>query len=126
MPLSEHEQKILAELEESLSKNDPHFARAVRGTNVYAHGLRRVRWAIAGFIFGLAILVGFLSLNLAVSLLGVIVMFLAVFVGERNLRIIGRAGWRDITRPMNDDAQSALGPRANALGKWLSRWRRPR
>ena len=45
MPLSEHEQKILAELEESLSKQDPRFAKNVRDTNVYSHGTRRVRWA---------------------------------------------------------------------------------
>ena len=38
MPLSEHEQKILAELEESLSKQDPRFAKNVRETNVYSHG----------------------------------------------------------------------------------------
>jgi hypothetical protein len=29
MPLSEHEQRILAELEESLSKQDPRFAKNV-------------------------------------------------------------------------------------------------
>jgi len=48
--LSEHEQRILAELEESLSKQDPRFAKNVRETNVYSHGGRRVRWGIAGFI----------------------------------------------------------------------------
>ena len=53
MPLSEHEQKILAELEESLSKQDPRFAKNVRDTNVYSHGTRRVRWGIAGFVVGL-------------------------------------------------------------------------
>ena len=36
MPLSEHEQRILAELEESLSKQDPRFAKNVRETNVCA------------------------------------------------------------------------------------------
>jgi len=50
MPLSEHEQKILAELEESLSKQDPRFAKNVRETNVYSHGGRRVRWGILGFV----------------------------------------------------------------------------
>ena len=57
MPLSEHEQRILAELEESLSKQDPRFAKNVRETNVYSHGGRRVRWGIAGFIAGLVILI---------------------------------------------------------------------
>ncbi len=57
MPLSEHEQRILAELEESLSKQDPRFAKNVRETNVYSHGGRRVRWGIAGFVAGLLILI---------------------------------------------------------------------
>jgi hypothetical protein len=53
MPLSEHEQRILAELEESLSKQDPRFAKNVRETNIYSHSGRRVRWGVAGFIVGL-------------------------------------------------------------------------
>ena len=57
MPLSEHEQRILAELEESLSKQDPRFAKNVRETNVYSHGGRRVRWGVAGFVVGLLILI---------------------------------------------------------------------
>jgi len=44
-------------LEESLSKQDPRFAKNVRETNVYSHGGRRVRWGIAGFIAGLVILI---------------------------------------------------------------------
>ena len=61
MPLSEHEQRILAELEESLSKQDPRFAKNVRETNIYSHSGRRVRWGVAGFIVGLAVLILFFS-----------------------------------------------------------------
>ena len=52
MPLSEHEQRILAELEESLSKQDPRFAKNVRETNIYSHSGRRVRWGVAGLYRG--------------------------------------------------------------------------
>ena len=34
MPLSDHEQRILAELEESLSKQDPRFAERVANESV--------------------------------------------------------------------------------------------
>jgi hypothetical protein len=61
MPLSEHEQRILAEFEESLSKQDPRFAKNVRETNVYSHAGRRVRWGIVGFVVGLLILIFFFS-----------------------------------------------------------------
>jgi len=126
MPLSEHEQKILAELEESLSKQDPRFAKNVRDTNVYSHGSRRVRWGIAGFVAGLVILLAFFSQNVYAGLLGVAMMFVAAIVIERNARLLGRAGWRDIThsRP-GDDASGSMGPRARSLRDWLSRQRRP-
>ena len=124
MPLSEHEQKILAELEESLSKQDPRFARNVRETNVYSHGTRRVRWGIAGFVAGLVILLVFLSQNVYLGLFGVALMFVSLIVVERNARLIGRAGWRDITSSQPaDDTSQALGPRARSVRDWLSRLR---
>ena len=61
MPLSEHEQKILAQLEESLSKQDPRFAKSVRETNIYAHSLRQIRWSAVAFVIGLVVLVAFFS-----------------------------------------------------------------
>ena len=125
MPLSEHEQKILAELEESLSKQDPRFAKNVRDTNVYSHGTRRVRWGIAGFVVGLAILIAFFSQNIYAGLFGVALMFFSAIVIERNARLMGRAGWRDITHPHAEgDAPSSLGPRVRSLRDWLSRQRR--
>ena len=125
MPLSEHEQRILAELEESLSKHDPRFVKNVRETNVYSHGGRRVRWGIAGFIAGLLILILFFSQNVAIGLLGVALMFVSAVVIERNARLLGRASWQDITRPgQGDDLHASYGPRTNSLRDWLSRQRR--
>jgi hypothetical protein len=63
VPLSEHEQRILAELEQSLTKDDPRFVRNVRATNVYSVSGRRVRWGIAGFVVGLAVLLIFFSIE---------------------------------------------------------------
>ena len=127
MPLSEHEQQILAELEESLSKHDPRFAKNVRDTNVYSHGGRRVRWGIAGFVAGLLILILFFSQSVLVGLLGVALMFISAVVVERNARLLGRASWQDITRPaQSDDSHVSYGPRTSSLRDWLSRQRRTR
>lgn len=124
MPLSEHEQRILAELEESLSKQDPHFAKSVRETNVYAHGGRRVRWGIAGFIAGLLILVLFFSESTIWGLFGVVVMFVSAIVVVRNARLLGRASWQDLTRPaQGDQASATYGPRTSSLRDWLLRQR---
>ena len=125
MPLSEHEQRILAQLEESLSKQDPRFAKSVRETNVYSHGGRRVRWGIAGFLVGLLILVLFFSRSIALGLVGVALMFVSAVIVERNARLLGRASWQDLTRtPQGDDAHANYGPRTSSLRDWLSRQRR--
>ena len=127
MPLSEREQRILAELEESLSKQDPRFAKNVRETNVYAHGGRRVRWGIAGFVAGLVILILCFSTSVLLGLVGVALMFVSAVVIERNARLLGRASWQDITRSaQGDDAHANYGPRTSSLRDWLSRQRRTR
>jgi len=124
MPLSEHEQKILAELEESLSKQDPRFVKKSRETNVYSHSGRRVRWGIFGFIVGLAVLILFFSHSVLLGLAGVALMFISAVVVERNARLLGRASWQDITRTgQGDDAHANLGPRTSSLRDWLSRHR---
>jgi Protein of unknown function (DUF3040) len=122
MPLSEHEQKILAELEESLSKQDPKFAKSVRETNVYSHSLRRVRWAILTFLLGLVVLVAFVQ-SVMVGIVGVAMMFVSAVVIERNIRRIGRASWRDLTRRTTADDASAVGGPLRGLRDVLNKFR---
>jgi Protein of unknown function (DUF3040) len=127
VPLSEHEQRILAELEESLARQDPEFAELVRTETVYRHAGRQCKWAAAGFIAGLAILVAFFSESILAGLFGVGLMFVSAVVFERNLRRMGKAGWHDLTRkPKDDDAQprGAAGT-ADGVRTWL-RGRFPR
>ncbi len=101
MPLSEHEQRILAELEESLVRQDPAFAERVRSETVYRHAGRYCKWSAVGFVAGLAVLVAFYSQSVAIGLLGVGLMFGSAVVFERNLRRMGRAGWDDFTRSLH-------------------------
>ncbi len=124
MPLSDHEQRILAELEDSLSKQDPRFAKSVRETNIYSHSGRRVRWGVVGFLAGLVVLILCFSQSVLLGLLGVALMFVSAVVVVRNARLLGRASWQDITRPgQGDDAQANYGPRTRSLRDWLSRHR---
>lgn len=106
MPLSEHEQRILAELEESLVRQDPGFAERVKSETVYRHAGRYCVWGALTFAIGVAILVAFYSQSVVVGLLGVAVMFVSAVVVERNLRRMGRAGWHDITRNLRERAPS--------------------
>jgi hypothetical protein len=105
VPLSEHEQRILAELEESLVRQDPEFAHRVRTETVYRHAGRHCKWAAVGFVGGLAILVAFYSQSVALGLLGVALMFVSAVVFERNLRRLGKAGWHDITHSLRQREQ---------------------
>ncbi len=125
MPLSDHEQRILAQLEESLSRQDPRFARNVAETNVYSHGGRRVRWGAVGFIVGLIVLVLFFSRSTLLGLIGVALMFVSAIVVERNARLMGKASWQDITRPAHGDAVTAqVQPRLRRIRDFVAHLRR--
>ena len=82
-----------------------------------------MRWGVAGFIAGLAILVLFFSHSVLLGLVGVALMFVSAVVVERNARLLGRASWQDITRVQGDDAHANFGPRTSSLRDWLSRHR---
>lgn len=96
MPLSEHEQRVLQQLEESLKRDDPAFEKKVREANVYRDAGRRLRWAGAGFLLGLIVLLVFFTTSLPLGLVGVAVMFASGVVMERNVRRMGRASIHDL------------------------------
>jgi tetrahydromethanopterin S-methyltransferase subunit B len=124
MPLSEHEQRVLAELEESLTRQDPHLAKTAHTKNVYVHAGRRVRRSILGFVVGLVVLVSFFSRNIWLGLLGVAIMFLSAIMLERNVRLLGKASWRDATRrAAADDVVAPVGTRTALFRDWMSRYR---
>ena len=122
MPLSEHEQKVLAELEESLVRHDPRFAERVRSETVYRHAGRYCKWAALGFVAGVAIVVAFYSQSVVVGFLGVALMFGSLVVFERNLRRMGRAGWHDLFHAGED----GKGRRIDGMRKDLREWVRAR
>jgi len=107
VPLSDHEQRILAELEESLVRQDPEFAERVRSESVYRHAGRYCKWAAVTFVIGVAILVGFYSYSVPLGFIGVIIMFASAVVFERNLRQMGKAGWHDLTRGRDGEQSKA-------------------
>lgn len=125
MPLSEHEQRILAELEESLVRHDPRFADRVASKTVYRHAGRQCKWSAVTFVVGLAVLVAFYSQSIVLGLLGVAVMFASAVVFERNLRRLGRAGWHDVTRPRQEGEHAGIEHAVHGTRDWLrSRFRR--
>jgi hypothetical protein len=108
MPLSEHEQKILQQLEASLHAQDPAFAEKVKNETVYRHGGRRLKWAIAGFLGGLAVLVVGFTINVLLGFIGVCAMFAAASVGVASVRSMGKASWHDFTRSLREEEPSGV------------------
>lgn len=57
MPLSDHEQRILEEIERRLVAEDPKFAREVSTGGNEGAALRKVKRAVVGFTLGFGLLV---------------------------------------------------------------------
>ena len=83
MPLSEHEQRLLDQIERALYAEDPKFASTVRGARLRRPSRRRKAQGIALFVVGVALLV--LGVMLPPKLAGVpivsVIGFLVMFFG---------------------------------------------
>jgi hypothetical protein len=106
VPLSDHEQRILAELEESLHREDPAFVDKVRSESIYRHSGRHAKWAVCTFLAGLALLLFFFPTSIALALVGIAVMFASGVVIQRNLGRMGKASWHDLTRGLQSERPS--------------------
>jgi len=89
MPLSEHEQRILEEIEQRLAEEDPRLAEAVSRTSLYTHLARRIRWSSLAFLAGFVMLMLF-PVSLWVAALGFGVMLLSALLVYRYLKQLGK------------------------------------
>lgn len=93
MPLSEHEQRLLDQIESALYAEDPKFASNVRGARMRSATRRRRLQAAVVFVVGLVLLIAGIALPLQpggfpiVSVLGFLVMF-----GGGVIAVLGRGG----------------------------------
>lgn len=124
MPLSEHEQRVLQELEQALVQEDPAFADRVRSENVYRYAGRFLKWSVLGFIVGLVVMLAFFTTSVAIGFLGVLIMFASLVVFWTNLHRVGKAGWEDIGRSLR---REGIGNAMKQTRGWLrERFRRNR
>jgi hypothetical protein len=101
LPLSEHEQRILHELEQSLYQEDPGFAERVRSETVYRHAGRYCIWSALVFVAALVFMILTFSRSVVLGFVGVVVMFLSGVVFAKNARRMGKAGIDDISRSLH-------------------------
>jgi hypothetical protein len=115
MPLSDHEQRILEEIERRLAEDDPAFVEQVGRTDLYTHLARRIRLASIAFCLGLVMILLFVW-----SVLVAAAGFLVTVVSAVLLyRYVGQLG-RDQLRLMQDEGSTLSG----ILGRIASRFRR--
>ena len=110
MPLSEHEQRQLEQIEQALYSEDPKFVHAVRSSDPRVHYKRRAYQAAAGFVLGVGMLLG-----------GVISQFIWVGVAGFVVMLVCCMWWLTSWRHINALSAGALGP---ARPKAASRRRR--
>ncbi|MCV7281507.1 DUF3040 domain-containing protein [Mycolicibacterium flavescens] len=96
MPLSDHEQRMLDQIESALYAEDPKFASSVRGGTLRAPSTRRRIQGAALFVIGLALLVSGVAFPATqisgfpvLSVIGFIVMFGGVVFAITGPRVAG-------------------------------------
>ncbi|AVH97907.1 MULTISPECIES: DUF3040 domain-containing protein [Streptomyces] len=113
MPLSEHEQRMLEQMERALYAEDPKFATALEGSGLRTYTRRRVYQAVAGFLVGIALLMaGMVAQQIWISVVGFLVML--------GCAVLAVTGWRKAPKP--GEQQAAGG---TAAGGRQTRQRRP-
>ncbi len=76
MPLSDHEQRILNSLEESL-ENDPHFVGTVEALKSSARSRQTRIVSVIVFLIGTAVMVAFFTQSVMAGIIGVALMFVS-------------------------------------------------
>ncbi|MFD4511056.1 DUF3040 domain-containing protein [Streptomyces sp. NPDC058457] len=124
MPLSEHEQRMLEQMERALYAEDPKFATALEGNGLRTFTRRRVYQAVAGFLVGIALLMaGMVAQQIWVSVVGFLVML--------GCAVLAVTGWRKAPKPGEQPASGPQGrrqgrPKRSMMDRIEERWQRRR
>ena len=112
MPLSEHEQRQLEQIEQALYSEDPKFVHTVRSSDPRVHYKRRAYQAAAGFVLGVGLLLGgVISQYIWVGVAGFVVMLVC--------SMWALASWRHISG-MSAAAFGTARPKATSRRRRLS------
>jgi len=134
VPLSEHEQRQLEQIEQALRAGDPRFADAVAAADPRMHYRRRVIAAALGFVIGVGLLLAGVVINvIPVAVAGFVVMLACSLWAVTSYRRMtgtatGRAAVKD--RGPGSRRHAARGRRpgqqagSGLMGRLEERWRR--
>jgi hypothetical protein len=96
VPLSDHEQRLLEQIERALYAEDPKFASTVSSTDLRTHARRRVRRAVVLLVLGMvALLAGVMVPSVPVGVAGFCIMLASAgFAASQYKRLAGRPDLR--------------------------------
>ena len=137
MPLSEHEQRRLDQIERALYQEDPKFASTVRSTDLRSHTRRRLFRAVVVLLLGFGLMfAGLVAKNFVLGIVGFGVMVGALVLAmtglsrsgsQPSLRLVGGAGAEGRQRRSERPARGAK-PRSSGSfterveERWRRRW----
>jgi hypothetical protein len=136
VPLSEHEQRLLEQMERALYAEDPKFASSLRGKDPRSHFRRRVLLAGLAFIVGVVLLMtGLVTQVVVVSIVGFLLMLASAFFAVTSYRAVTTAAQLGVVDPsgVRRPAASSAGSRKSRgasgpgfMARMEERWNRRR
>ena len=135
MPLSDHEQRQLEQIEQALYREDPKFGRLVRSSDPRVHYKRRLVWALIGMLAGAGILAaGVVTRHTYLEAAGAAVVLLSLAwaliswrrhaARVRPARDRARMAAQQRSAGSRGPGRSSLGWRARMMERLEERWRR--
>jgi len=130
VPLSEHEQRQLEQIEQALYREDPKFGRLVRSSDPRVHYKRKLAQALIGVVVGAGLLAaGIVTHRAYLEAAGAVIMLLslvwAVVSWRRHLaRVRPAKPARAKTQAKGQAQRPGQTRRARMMERMEERWRR--
>ena len=125
MPLSEHEQRQLDQIERALYAEDPKFAQAVRAKDPRVHYKRRVVEAAIGFLLGVGLLLaGVISKLTLIGVAGFVVMLACSMWALSSWRHMSGGSTGRTGVPRDRRMRPQVNSRSRFMERLEERWRR--
>ncbi|GLY71931.1 membrane protein [Actinoallomurus iriomotensis] len=127
VPLSDHEQRQLDQIERALYAEDPKFVSAVRSTDPKVHYKRRIWKAAIGFVLGLIVvmagpILNTMPISIVISVAGFLLMVFCCAWGLTSWkRMTGIGAEPD---PRKRSPKPSRGPKSSFMERMEERWRR--
>lgn len=129
MPLSEHEQRLLDQIERALYAEDPKFVSTVRTADLRSVMRRRVRWSVAVFVLGFVLLLAGVS-EPVIGIVGFLVMLGAMGLALSAWKRMGTApaalsavdGRAERVARTRTKRRSKASPKQRLEERWQRRW----